>query len=259
MLDVSNASAEHDLGGATDALPRRPDVNDTKWEQYGALAGLVFVILVVVGAFIAGSPPRPDDSIQKIADYYRNHTGAIKTGAFLTGLAGVAFLWFLGSLWSTLRRSEDTRRLATIATGGGIVGLILALLAFALNSSVAIALNSRDSLQFLNPKFIYLLSGVIGGMGNFGIAVLVAATGVAILRTRVFPAWLAGPSMLIALGWIVGGLVVATDSSVIFTIGFVVFLLWLVWILLISFFMFRPQAAAPATPEATAPVPPTTP
>jgi hypothetical protein len=234
-------------------------VNDTKWEQYGALAGLVFVILVVVGAFIAGSPPRPDDSIQKIADYYRNHTGAIKTGAFLTGLAGVAFLWFLGSLWSTLRRSEDTRRLATIATGGGIVGLVLALLAFALNSSVAIALNSRDSLQFLNPKFIYLLSGVIGGMGNFGIAVLVAATGVAILRTRVFPAWLAGPSMLIALGWIVGGLVVATDSSVIFTIGFVVFLLWLVWILLISFFMFRPQAAAPATPEATAPVPPTTP
>jgi hypothetical protein len=234
-------------------------VNDTKWEQYGALAGLVFVILVVVGAFIAGSPPRPDDSIQKIADYYRNHTGAIKTGAFLTGLAGVAFLWFLGSLWSTLRRSEDTRRLATIATGGGIVGLILALLAFALNSSVAIALNSRDSLQFLNPKFIYLLSGVIGGMGNFGIAVLVAATGVAILRTRVFPAWLAGPSMLIALGWIVGGLVVATDSSVIFTIGFVVFLLWLVWILLISFFMFRPQAAVPATPDATAPVPPTTP
>lgn len=234
-------------------------MNDTKWEQYGALAGLVFVILVVVGAFIAGSPPRPDDSIQKIADYYRNHTGAIKTGAFLTGLAGVAFLWFLGSLWSTLRRSEDTRRLATIATGGGIVGLILALLAFALNSSVAIALNSRDSLQFLNPKFIYLLSGVIGGMGNFGIAVLVAATGVAILRTRVFPAWLAGPSMLIALGWIVGGLVVATDSSVIFTIGFVVFLLWLVWILLISFFMFRPQAAVPATPDATAPVPPTTP
>jgi preprotein translocase subunit YajC len=235
------------------------DVNDTKWEQYGALAGLVFVILVVVSVFIAGSPPRPDDSIQKIADYYKNHTGAIKTGAFLTGLAAAAFLWFLGSLWSTLRRSEDTRRLATIATGGGIVGLILAVAASALNSSVAIALNSRDSLQFLNPKFIYLLSGVIGGMGNFGVAVLVAATGVAILRTRVFPAWLAGPSLVIALGWLVAGLVVATDSSVIFTVGFVVFLLWLIWILLISFFMFRPQAVAPATPEATAPVPPTTP
>jgi hypothetical protein len=259
MLDVGNASAEHDLGGATDALPRRRDVNDTKWEQYGALAGLVFVILVVVGAFIAGAPPSPDDSIRKVAEYYQDHTGAIKAGAFLTGLASVAFLWFLGSLWSSLRRSEDTRRLATIATGGGIVGLILAVTAFALNATVAIAIDSAGATQGVNPKFIYLLSVVIGGMGNFGIAVLVAATGVAILRTRVFPAWLAGPSMLIALGWIVGGLVVATDSTVIFTIGFVVFLLWLVWILLISFFMFRPQTAAPATPEATAPVPPTTP
>ncbi len=235
-------------------------MNDTKWEQYGALAGLVFVILVVVGAFITWTtPPSPDDSFQDIAQYYQQHTGAIKAGAFLTGLAAVAFLWFLGSLWSTLRRSEDTRRLATIATGGGIAGLILAVTAYAVNATLVIVLDSRDALQAVNPKFFYTLSGVIGGMGNFGVAVLVAAVGVAVLRTRVFPVWLGGPSLLIAVGWIVAGLAVATNSSVIFTIGFVVFLLWLVWILLISFFMFRPQTAAPATPEATAPVPPTTP
>jgi hypothetical protein len=225
-------------------------MNDTKWEQYGALAGLVFVVLVVVGAFIAGAPPSPDDSVRKIGEYYTNHTGAIKAGAFLTGLAVVAFLWFLGSLWSTLRRSEDTRRLATIATGGGIVAVVLAVAAFALNATVAVALNSRDAVQGVNPKFIYLLAGVIGGMGNFGVAVLVAATGVAILRTRVFPAWLGGPSVVLAVGWIVAGYIVATDNGVIFTVGFIVFLVWLVWILLISFFLYRPQApAAPPAPD----------
>jgi hypothetical protein len=226
-------------------------MDDAKWEQYGAAAGVLFVILVVVGALIAGAPPSPDDSLSKISEYYEDHTGAIKAGAFLTGLAGVAFLWFLGSLWSTLRRSDDTRRLATIATGGGIIGLILVFAAFAVNSAVAIVADSGQEAQAaVNPKFFYLLSGVIGGMGNFGVAALVIAVGVASLRTKVFPEALGWASLVIALGWIVGGLVVVTDSGFPFIVGFITFLVWLIWVLVISFFLFRPHEEAPATPGA---------
>jgi preprotein translocase subunit YajC len=226
-------------------------MDDVKWERYGAAAGLLFVVLVVVGSLISGAPPSPDDSIREIAEYYDDHTGSIKAGAFLTGLATIAFLWFLGSLWSTLRRSEDTRRLATIATGGGIVGLITAVTSIALNATVAIAIGSTGATQSVNPKFIYLLAGTVAGMGNFGIAVLVAATGVAALRTGVFPAPFGWASLLLAVGWVVGGFIVASDAAAIFTIGFIVFLLWLIWVLVISFLMFRPAVpAAQSEPSA---------
>jgi hypothetical protein len=102
----------------------------------------------------------------------------------------------------------------------------------------------------VNPKFIYLLSTTIGGMSNFGLAVLVAAVGVAALRTGVFPAALGWASLVIALGWIVGGLVLVTDASAIFAIGFIVFLVWLVWVLIVSFFLFRPPVAAAPAPAA---------
>jgi preprotein translocase subunit YajC len=232
-------------------------MNDVKWERYGAVAGIVFVILVVVGALIPGAPPRPDDSLREIADYYEDHTGAIKAGAFLTGLAAVAFLWFLGSLWSTIRRNEDTRQLATIAVGGGIVGLITAVTGIALNATVALALDSSGATASVNPKFIYLLSSTIGGMGNFGLAVLVLAVGVAAMRTGVFPAAFGLVSVVLAVGWLVAGLIVATDATAIFTISFIVFLLWLIWILVISFLLLRPQEqagqAAPMAPPASSP------
>jgi len=67
----------------------------------------------------------------------------------------------------------------------------------------------------------------------------------------VFPAPLGWASLVIALGWIVGGLVVVTDSGAIFAVGFIVFLVWLIWVLVISFFLFRPhEEAAPAAPAA---------
>src|SRR5262249_62303896 len=110
-------------------------MDDVKWERIGAAAGVLFVILVLIGSFLPGeSPPAVDDSARDIARYFHGHSGAIQAGAVIAGLGAIALLWFLGSLWSRLRRPEGTRRLAAIAAGGGGVTIGVRLIGFALSA-----------------------------------------------------------------------------------------------------------------------------
>jgi hypothetical protein len=209
-------------------------MDEVRWERYGALAGLVFVILIVVSAFIAGQPPEPTDTPRKIHEFYRDHERALKAGAFLSGLGAVAFLGFLGSLWSTLRR----RRLATVAAGGGVATIALALVSSAITSTTALRIGDLAPRQ---ARFFHTLQALVITMAAFSIAALVAAASIAALRAKVFPAWLGWTGAVLALAWLVAGLGVASERSVLFNFGFVVFLVWLVWVPVISFFLFRPQ------------------
>lgn len=225
-------------------------MDDVKWERYGALGGVLFVILVLVASFLPGeSPPAVDDSAREIAKYFHGHSGAIQAGAFLSGLAAIAFLWFLGSLWSRVRRPEGTRRLATIAAGGGVASITLVLVGFSMNATIALRLGS---LGLLGARFFYTLSSVVIAMASFSIAVLVIATSVAALRVKVFPAWFGGAGGVLGLLWVIAGLGVATDNSGIFTLGFIAFFLWLVWILAICVFLYLPPAPTAPAPPATA-------
>ena len=212
-------------------------MNDVKWERYGPAAGLVFVVLVVISAFIAGIPPRPTDTPRKIHEFYRDHERALKAGVFLSGVGAVAFLWFIASLWSTLRQS----RLAMVAAGGGVATIGFALVSAAITSTTALRIGDITPKQ---AKFFYALQVNVITMASFSIAALVAATSLAALRAKVFPVWLGWASAGLALAWLVAGLGVASERSAVFTYGFVVFLVWLVWVLAISYFLLEPQQQA---------------
>jgi hypothetical protein len=212
-------------------------MNDVKWERYGPAAGLVFVVLVVISAFIAGIPPQPTDAPGKIYEFYRDHERALKAGVFLSGVGAVAFLWFIASLWSTLRQS----RLAMVAASGGVATIGFALVSAAITSTTALRIGDITPKQ---AKFFYGLQVNVITMASFSIAALVAATSLAALRAKVFPAWLGWASAGLALAWLVAGVGAASERRAVFTYGFVVFLVWLVWVLAISYYVLEPQQRA---------------
>jgi hypothetical protein len=220
-------------------------MNDVNWERYGALAGVVFLLLVLVGGFIGGAPPAPDDSAREIREYFVDHDSALKTAGYLAGLSVFPFLIFLASLWSRVRSAgAETRRLATIVAGGGVIAAGLATVGTSVTTSTAIRINEISPSA---AKFYYLLASNLTSMIAFAAAALVGATSLAALRARVFPAWLGWAGAVLTLVWLVAGVSVTTDSAGIGVLGFIAFLLWAVWILVICFFLYRPhtQRVAP--------------
>src|SRR5215207_3158753 len=149
-------------------------MQEDRYARYGAGAGIVFLILLVVGFFIYGADiPEPDAAAEEWATWYSDNTGQIQTAVTLVGVSLFFFIWFLGSLRSALAVAEGgTGRLSSVAYGGGLVaaGFFLVFL----TAVAAAALHADEVDPF-----------VIQGLNDLGI---VAAAPAAAAFTALFAA-----------------------------------------------------------------------
>ncbi len=227
-------------------------MDDTRWERLAALGGFAFVVLAVVGTFLPGAPPAADDTAKKIGDYFRDHSGGIKAGQVLTGLALIALSWWFGSLWRMMRRAEDDRpRLAVVALFGLAFSGVFALLSGAISSAVALRI---DDLGDGGALTFYTLSSVVIATSAFGSVVFIAAVSALNWRTRFLPAWITYLGWLSAALFLVASFASASDSGALAMFGMFGFLTWAVWIIGISARMWRGSSAGVTRAASGAPV-----
>ena len=58
-------------------------MDDSKWERWGALGGILFVIMVLVSVFLPGSPPKTSDSAAKIVKFFADNGDEIRWAAYI--------------------------------------------------------------------------------------------------------------------------------------------------------------------------------
>ena len=202
-----------------------------------ARAGAVFVVLTVVAAFIAGTPPKLSDSPTKIVNFFKDNQDALKIGSYLNGLGGVFFLWFLGSLFGRLRRAEGgAGRLSGVALTGGVIALAVVF--------VASGINVRGDPPGDGRTGFFRLSTLLFGYAAFALAVFTAGVSVVLWSQKVLPKWMGYAGEAIAVLWLVGAASVSTENDTIGVIGFIAFLAWAVWILLLSVMLYRTPETA---------------
>ena len=213
----------------------------TKWERYGALGGILFVVLVIVSIAVTGSTPKASDSASKILKSFQDHKDGIKIGAFIGGLAAVPLLWWAGSLYARMRRAEgDHPRLALIAVLGLVLGGAGQIGMSAIDATVVLTLKTVGANE---AKFFFVLGQGFADAALIGLAVLVFAVSVLAFRSRVFPIWVAWLGIVDAIAFVVASYTVATTDDAIAGVGFAAFILWAIWIIVTSVIMFRATTA----------------
>jgi hypothetical protein len=199
----------------------------------GSLTGALFVVLVLV-AFIplGGNTPDGDASARKVVSFYSDNETREIIAAVVLALSAVPLLYFTAILRDRLRAAlPDRSVLPSFALGGGI----LAAGAFATAATIHFAL--ADYAKDISPVALQALNALDGDFFlpfTTGLAVLVLATSVASIRTRVFPRW---------LGWVGVVLFVVYFTPA----GFIAFGLTGIWIIVTSILLYLRGTGAPAT------------
>jgi hypothetical protein len=205
-------------------------------ERFAPLTGIGFVILVIVAVIVGGETPSADDGIVKVVNYWKDNQDQAIASAIIAAISTVFLLWFAGVLRAVLAVAEGApARLANTAFGGAIVGAMgwLCLIGFtfaAADTADDVGPQVTQALSVLQADFFFPLS--------IGFAVFLLASGLALVRNPVLPAW---------LGWValVLGLISLTP------VGFFAILAMLLWMVVVSVMLFMATPAAP--PQTTLP------
>jgi hypothetical protein len=168
------------------------------WSRYVPLLGALFVVLIVAGFLVGGDTPDIDALPPEIQDEYSSE-GRHLLAIYLLTLGSVALLFFAGHLRAVLRTLSPTGRLANVAFAGAVTAatgfMVAAGIHGALTEAVEEGTVSGQALQALNAldnwSFIPF---------SAGIATLVLATGISIIRARrVLPAWFGWLAVVIGI------------------------------------------------------------
>ncbi len=219
------------------------DRSELDRERIAALSGIVFVVLILVHAGLQGGAPTLEDPPEDVVRYLVDKDAEIQVGAYLQGLAMVAYLWFVGSLWRVLRAAEGgPGGLSVVAAVASAV--LVALVAVHIAILTGLSLRADAGLDPAVVSSLYLIAFVILGLSAFAAAALTASVGVLVLRTGTLQRWLGVLSLVSAVLWLLAGIGATTEGEAWGVIGFVAFVVWLAWTAVTSVLVSR-KASAP--------------
>jgi len=204
-------------------------MSKTTWKKIGALGGIAFVVLQLTAQGliqIGGAEPAFNATAQEILDFFTARNKPLFViGGYLSTLSIIAFLWFLGSLWGTLKHGEgDPAWMSLVAVASGL--FVMAPIATSGGWALAIFRIGEG----LDPQLARLLFD----QGNYAFATLwvfvssfLVSAGVVILQSEVLPKWLAWFGFVIAVLSLVSRAFWTYPNMIIF-MPYTLFWVWLI-------------------------------
>lgn len=180
-------------GDATDAVERPQLTDQVRSIGAGAIAGMMFAVLSIVGLSMLSSFPSLGLTDAQLTAWFDDgtHQAQLITGLVLTTTSTIMFLWFVAVIRQRLGDSED-KFFATVFLGSSIVFVGILLVGAAALAAPAAATTLADASS-VSPAS----ASLAGGLGSALLlvvaprvqAVVIISTSTVIRRSGRFPRW----------------------------------------------------------------------
>ena len=158
-------------------------------ERLLTLGGVVFTGLLVLAAAAFPMPPGGDISAGKKPAWLAAHHDAALAQSYIRAVAALAFVALAVGIALVIRRHGASRLATATAFAGGIASGLLTLLAQA--AGIAAALAAADGTGAAVVRSLGYAEDGFLTLSSLPAVLLFAAAGVAFLRSRIVPPWLA--------------------------------------------------------------------
>ncbi len=212
--------------------------------RVAAFAGAIFFALAIIAGSLQSGAPNATDSGRNAFNYLSSHQDQIQLAAVLWGFAMVSVLVWLSGLFRALRKAEGgTPAVALVALAGGVLAAASTVLGALIEGVTAARISDLGTSLAGVFWTMYLLSI---GATLFGLLLVIGATAVVCLRTRLFGRRFATASIVLTILSMVGASMIGYTNEAIQIVGVTAILLDVAWILVVSLFLWRdPTLAAP--------------
>lgn len=174
------------------------NVNALNSVRAGGIAGIAFVVGLVVVGFLAPPPPEANDPAAKYLDYLLDNRSLLMVQASLSIVLAAPLLLFAPSLWSTLAsKVQGNRTLATAAAAGLLLGWASGSLLALLFGGLAYL--SETTLDANSARNLMVLVNVGYGSAVFFWGMATLASGLVLTSETGWERWLGWSGVLVAL------------------------------------------------------------
>jgi hypothetical protein len=212
------------------------DDQESRWQRYAWLGGILFVIALVAESVVAtGVGLTQDDSALKIASRLHEHRERLLVVAYLSVVYAIGFAIYTWRLYDFLRQDTDRRwSLASLVLLGGMLFVTLHAVSDIGITGLLGAKLATYSFQHDHglSYALYLMTYALDSVGDVFCSLAALAAGLLVMRSGALPRWLGWFAIVAGIlfflqGFGLGG-VIASFGLVLDLIAFALFLIFIV-------------------------------
>jgi hypothetical protein len=171
--------------------------------QWGGVAGMTFVVLILITIFGVSQPPMADEGVDKIRAYLVDNRSALLLFNAL-GLFAIPFvLWFAVVLRHLLRGDDTSNALGTASLAGLLVTAPMAMAGGAISIAPIYVDGAAQSFSDDTLRLAFEAQNLLFVATSAGIMTFALGAAIAIQRTRALPSYTMWLAFLAVIGNVV--------------------------------------------------------